>query len=107
MGMMQEAIEDGGGAWDVTQKRSPVGDGPVGGHDGGAVFIAPEDDLKEQLAGASGELLDTHVVDDEQIGFELPGELAIFERSGLLVGQIADQIEDRAVIDAVARFEDA
>ena len=104
---MQKAVEDCRGAGDVAQERAPVGDRPVGRHDGGAVLVAPEHDLEEQFAGAGGELLDAHVVDDEQVHFEVPGELAVVERGGFLVGQIADQVEDRTVIDAMAGFEGA
>lgn len=37
----------------------------------GAVFVAALDDLQQILAGVFGQLIESHVVDDEQVGFEV------------------------------------
>ena len=56
-GVVQEPVEDGDGSRDVVEEFSPVLEGPVGGHERGAVFMAAHDDLQQVLPGMLGQLL--------------------------------------------------
>src|ERR1035441_804885 len=66
LSVMKEPVEDGTGGGNVLQEFAPLFDRPVAGHDGGSIFIAADADLENGLAGVPGELLEAHVVDDEQ-----------------------------------------
>lgn len=50
VGVVQEAVEDGGGGGDVADEFAPLFDGSVGGHECGPVLVAAHDDLEEVLA---------------------------------------------------------
>jgi hypothetical protein len=45
-GVVEEAVEDGGGDGGVFEDVAPVGDAAVGGQDDAAVFVAAADDLE-------------------------------------------------------------
>ena len=53
------------------QELAPFFDGPVAGHDGGAVFVAAHDDFQRIFAAVWAEDFEAHVVDDDQIGLEV------------------------------------
>ena len=55
----------------VAQELSPFFDGTIGGHQGGAVFIATHDDLQEDFAAFWRQDLEPHVINDEEIGLEI------------------------------------
>ena len=74
---MEETVEDGAGGGDVLEELAPVFEGTVTGHDGGAGLVASHDDFEEVLAGVLGQLLEAHVVDDEQIGLEVAAQEAV------------------------------
>jgi hypothetical protein len=101
-GAVQQAVEDGSGSGNVTQQLSPFVHRTVGGHDGGAHFVAAQDDFEQQFAAARGQGFESHVVDDEQVGFEIAGEQAVFRRASFAGDQIAHEVEDGAVIDGMA-----
>ena len=69
--VVQKAIEDRGGGGHVLQELAPVFRGAVAGHDRRFVFVPAHDDLEEIFPGMFGELLESHVVDDEEIGLEI------------------------------------
>lgn len=64
--------------------------------------MTAQDDLKEDLAAAGGQVLEPHVVDDEQFGFEVACEDSVFLGSSVFGPQVAHEIEDAAVVDAQA-----
>jgi len=69
--------------------------------------VAAHDDLQDVLAGPLGQLLEAHVVDDEQVGFEVLTQGAIFLEQGFVLEEIADEIEDGSIADeqvALDRF---
>jgi hypothetical protein len=96
-GVMEQPVEDGTGGGHVAQKFSPFFDGTIGGHQGGAVFIATHNDLQEDLAAFWRQDLEPHVVNDKQIGLEVFSQQAALAGLGSLEGELAHQIEDRAV----------
>ena len=69
-GMVQQAVQQGGGHDDVTEDGAPVLEAAIRGEDGGALLVAGIDQLEEQV-GAAG--LDRQVADfiDDQQGDRL------------------------------------
>lgn len=51
LGVVKEAVEDGGGGGDVLDEFAPFLDGAIGSHEGGAVFISAHDDFEEEFTG--------------------------------------------------------
>jgi hypothetical protein len=90
---------------DVAQKFSPFFDGTIGGHQGGAVFVAGHDDLQEDFAAFWRQDLEPHVVDDKEIGIEVFSQQATLTSLGGLEGKLAPQVEHRAVEDQEASLD--
>jgi len=76
-GVVEEAVQNGCGRRDVVEQFAPFFDGPIGGHEGGAILITAQDDLQEDLAGFGGQALESHVIHDEQVGFEIAGQATV------------------------------
>lgn len=97
LGGVKEAVEDGGGAWDVADELAPVFEWSVAGHDGAACLVSPHDDLEEVLAASFGQLLHAHVVDDEEIGSQVSGENGVVVIDGFFMEEVSYDIEDGSV----------
>lgn len=97
LGMVEEPVEDGRGAWHITEELAPVFERAVAGHDGASELMPPHDDLEEVFAAVLGQLLHAHVINDEKIGSKVAGERGIVVFDGFLVEEVADDIEDGAV----------
>lgn len=69
LSMVEESIKDGGGAGDVTQEPAPFINGPIAGHDRGAVFVASHDDFQKVFGAVLWEVFESHVVDDNKVWF--------------------------------------
>jgi len=61
-GVVEQSVEDGAGGRHVAKELSPFLDGTIGGHQGGAVFVAAHDDLQEDFAAFGRQDLEPHVV---------------------------------------------
>jgi len=61
--------------------------------------MTAHDDFEEILSGLQRELLEAHVVEDEEIGFEIAGEGLGLISDGLGLHELGDGVEDRAVED--------
>jgi hypothetical protein len=59
--------------------------------------VTPQNNFKEIFARLFGQVLDTHVVDDQQIGFEVFRQNPILSGEGLIRHQLPYQIEDRTI----------
>jgi hypothetical protein len=97
LGVMQEPVEDGSGRRHVAQEFAPFFQRTVAGHDGGAVFIPAHDDLQQIFAGVLGQLFQTHVVNDDQVGFEIFAQGFVLLVEGFVLHEIPDQVEDGTV----------
>jgi hypothetical protein len=97
LGVVEEPIEDGGGAWHIADELAPIFERSVTGHDGASGLVASHDDLEEVFSAVLGELLHAHVVDDEEIGSEVAGERGIVVFDGFFVEEVADDVEDGSV----------
>jgi len=64
--------------------------------------VTAQDDLKQDLAASGGQVLEPHVVDDQQFGFEVACEEAVFLGCSVFGPQVAHKIEDAAIVDAQA-----
>jgi len=105
MGVVQEAVKDGRGGGHVADEFAPFFQGAVGGHQGGAQFVAAHNDLKEVFAAFGRELLDAHIVDYEQVGFEVFAQDALVAGGVFVVAQLIDDVEDGAVEDGFAELD--
>ena len=66
LGMVQEAVEDGGGQGAVVvEDLGPVFEGSVGGDDDGALLVALADDLEEQIGAVLVDGQIAEFVEDE------------------------------------------
>ena len=61
--------------------------------------MTAHDDFEEILSGLQRELFEPHVVEDEEIGFEIAGEGLRLIADGLGLHELGDGVEDRAVED--------
>ncbi len=93
-GVVEKAVENGRGGGRVVEELAPFFDGPVGGHQGGAVFVSAQDDLQEDFSGFGRQGFEAHVINDQQVGFEVAGQAAVqFGGRGLGL-EFADQVKD-------------
>ena len=65
-GMVQQAVQQGGGHDVVTEEGAPVFKTPIGGKDGGALLVAGIDQLEEQVGAAGFDRQVADLIDDEQ-----------------------------------------
>lgn len=70
----------------------------------GAVFVAPHYDLQEVFAGVFGELLQPHIINDDQIWLEVFAERSVLLFESFVLHEVAHQIEDGTVEDFLALF---
>src|SRR6516162_8474181 len=105
LSMAKQAIENGAGGRHIAEQFAPFFDRPVRGHHGGAVFVAAHDDLQEDFAAFWGKDLESHVINDKEVRFEVFIEQAAFPGLRFLGKQLAHQIEDRTVKDDKAGLE--
>ena len=104
MGSAQEPVEDGCCGWDVPNQLSPLLDGAVAGHEGGAVFIAAHDNLEEMLPRPLGKDFEAHVVNDEKIGLQVARQDLVDFLKGLTLCEVGAEIEDGTVKDREPHF---
>ena len=75
---MKQAVEDRAGGRHVAEQFAPLFDGSIGGHHGGTVLVTAHDDFQKDLAAFLREDFESHIVNDEEIGFEVFIEQAAF-----------------------------
>ena len=63
-GMVEKTVDNGRGRRDIVEQLASFFDGPVGGHERGAVLIAAHDDFQENLPGFGRQDFESHVIDD-------------------------------------------
>ena len=104
--MVEEAVEDRGGAGNVTQQLAPLFDRAVGGHDRGTLLVAPHDDLEKAFASTWWQGFDPHVVDDEQCGLQVTLEVAV--RTGfeiVIFLKFTHEVEDGDIENIVSLLD--
>ena len=78
--MMGDAVEQRAGEALAGEHRGPFLERQVRGHDGGAVLVAPAEDVEQQLASGLRQGHVSELVDDQQAD---PGELVLVAPCGL------------------------
>ncbi len=102
--MMHEAVEQRGDHDHVAEQLRPVFEGPVGGDDGGALFIAAHEHVGELVAGLDRQLAQEEIVDEQEVdGAELRTELADGAEFARFV-DVFEQLMRLAEDDFVARL---
>ena len=104
--MVKEAVQDGRGSGHIVEQLAPFLDGAVGGHERGAGFIAAHDDLQEHFPGFGRQDFEPHVIDNQQVGFEVAAQGAIEFLRGLIGLKFPDHVEDGTVEDLEAGFDE-
>jgi len=103
--MMQEAIEDCSGGRHVAQELAPVFQRAVAGHDGRAVFVAADDHFQQVFAGAFRQRFESHVVDDDQVGFKVFTQRFLLMVEGFIAHEVAHKVENGPVKHLLALFD--
>jgi len=80
-----DTVEQRAGEALAGEDRGPYLEGQVGGDDGGAVLVAPAEDVEQELASALREGDVSELVDDRQVH---PGELVLEAEQPLLVARL-------------------
>ena len=91
-GMVQQAVQQGGGHDVVAEEGAPVPEAAIGGKDGGALLVAGIDQLEEQVGAAGFDRQVADLIDDEQCdpvdetqaGFEGAGAFGLGQGSNQL-----------------------
>ena len=92
-GVVKQPVEDGAGGRHVAKELSPFFDGTVGGHQGGAVFVAAHDDFQEDFAALGRQDLEPHIVDEQEIGLEIFSQQTALASLDGLQGKLAHKVE--------------
>lgn len=106
LGVVEEAVEDGRGGGHIVEQLAPFLDGPIGSHERGAGFVTAHDDFQEHFPGLGRQDLESHVIDDQEIGFEIAAQGAVQLFRGLIGLKLPDHVEDGAVEDLEAGFDE-
>ena len=105
LGVVEKAVQNGGGGRDIVQEFSPFLDRAVGSHEGGAVLVTAHNDLQKHLPGFGRQHLESHIIDEQQIGLEVASQASIQLGWGLIGLELAHQVEDGAVKDLEPGFD--
>jgi hypothetical protein len=92
LGVVDEAVDHGGGHDGVAEGLAPAPEGLVGGDDDAGALVAGRDELEEQVGGVSfeGDVAD-FVDDDERVAPE-PGEFLVESPGGVGLGEAIDPL---------------
>ena len=77
IGVMQQAVQDGGGDDAVAEDLAPAAEALVAGEDHGPALVAPADELEEQVGPGPVDRQVADLVDDEQPGHGVELELVV------------------------------
>jgi hypothetical protein len=99
LGVVQEPVDDGPGGGHIAEQFAPFFQWSVAGHDGGTVFVTAHDDFQQVFAGVFWQLFQAHVVNDDQVGFQVFADGLVHLVKGFVFHEVAHQIEDGAVED--------
>lgn len=92
--VMRQAIEHGGGHFDVTEHLGPIGEGEVGGDQERGVLVKLADEMEQQLpAGLAEWEIAEFVDDDEIVAQQLLGQASALAGSLFLL-ELIDEIDE-------------
>lgn len=96
-GVMKKAVQNGGGRGNVIEQLAPFFDRTVGSHQCGTGLVSAHDDFQQHFARLGREDFQPHVVDQEQIWFEVSRKSSIQFGWRLIGLKFADHIEDGTI----------
>ena len=102
LGVVDEAVDHGGGDDVVAEDLAPAAEGLVAGDDHRGAFVAAADEHEHQVGGLGIEGDVADLVDDQQRDPLQPGELVVEASLALGVGQQRDPFGGGAERDALA-----
>ena len=102
---MQKAIEDGGGDDAIAEHLAPGTEALVAGEDHRPAFIAPADELEEQIGAEPIDRQVTDLVDDQQTRCGVDLELLVEPAFGVGLGERSDEVGRGGKQDPVAGLD--
>ena len=99
-GVLQEAIQNGRCGRNVSDEFAPVFQRPVAGHHGATEFVATHDDFEQKLATLLWQLLHAHVVENQQVRFEVAVENPVVTFESFVVEKVTNAVEYAAIVDS-------
>jgi hypothetical protein len=102
VGVMDDPIDEGGGAGRVGEHGGPVCKGEVGGEHEALLLVAPADDLEEQVSVpvVEGEIAD--LVEDEEADLRVVLQATIESAGGLLRAEVEQELRGGDEEDGVS-----
>lgn len=100
--VVQEAVEDSGGDHRIGEHRAPFGNAAVGSDQHGAGFVAPADELEEQVGGVGFQRQVTELVDDQQFGLRRRQQFLVQAPLAVRLGQAGNQHRRRGELHRVS-----
>jgi len=94
---MEKTIENRCRGRHVADQLAPIFQRPIAGHDRALGLVPPHDDLEQRFSAPLRQVFHAHVVHDQQIGLQVAGQHLLLAVEGLVVQEVADDIEDRAI----------
>jgi hypothetical protein len=94
LGVVQEPIQNRGGARRISQELVLVFKRTVRCHHRQPGLVPAHHNLEEALAGTPGQLLYAHVVDDQQLGLEVLVQGLVLLAQHVVVEEVPEQVED-------------
>ena len=91
MAMVQEPVEDRGGDHGIGEHRAPFGNATVRRDQHGAGFVAPADQLEEQVRGVGLQWQVAEFVDDQELRLRQRQQLFVQAPLAVRLGEASDQ----------------
>ena len=105
LSMMQESVKDCCGGGDVTDQFAPLFQRTIRCHHRSLQLVPSHYHFKKVFAGTFRQRLDAHVVDYQQVRFEIFIHDFILPGEGFITHEVANHIEDRPVFYRVPSLD--
>lgn len=104
-GVVKKPVQEGRGDDGVTKNFAPFCEAAIGREDHCALLVTGVDELEEQISTAGNDRQVADFVDDEQGEPAEEPDLLAQHAFALGLGERADEIGERAEVDAAASFD--
>ena len=92
MGVMYQTVKRGGSQERIAEKFRPFFNGPVGGHNEGAAFIAFTDNLIKIVGSRMSQGLESPIVNYQQVRLEIMREFRLPGTVCMADGKMAQEL---------------
>ena len=99
-GMVEQAVQQGGGDDGVAEDLAPFGEAAIGGEDHRSLFVAGVDELEEQVSPARDDGQVADLVDDQQCSAAEVAKALAQAAVALGFGERCDEVGERREGDA-------